>query len=145
LEDIMAEPHPITIRAIDHLVIRAKDLETMVGFYRDVLGCREERRASELGLVQLRAGHSLIDLVDVAGALGREGSRAPDPEIPNMDHFCVQVEPWDADAIRTHLTAHGIEAGDVVSRYGALGSGPSIYIDDPEGNTVELKGPPKGA
>jgi len=141
----MPEHHPITLRAIDHVVIRANELETMIAFYRDVLGCREERRSDELGLVQLRAGGSLIDLVDVAGRLGREGGRAPDPDARNMDHFCIQVEPWDADAIKAHLRNHGIEAGDAVMRYGALGSGPSIYIADPEGNTVELKGPPKAA
>lgn len=140
----MADHHPITIRAIDHVVIRANALETMVAFYRDILGCREERRREELGLVQLRAGNSLIDIVDVAGRIGKEGGRAPDLETPNMDHFCVRVEPWDADAIKTHLKAHGVQAGDMVTRFGALGEGPSIYIDDPEGNVVELKGPPSG-
>jgi catechol 2,3-dioxygenase-like lactoylglutathione lyase family enzyme len=143
LEDVMSEHHPIAIRMIDHVVIRADDLERMIAFYRDVLGCLEERRSGKMGLVQLRAGNSLIDLVDVAGPLGRQGGRGPDRAAPNMDHFCVQVEPWDPDAITAHLKAHGIEAGDVVSRYGARGDGPSIYIDDPEGNTVELKGPPR--
>lgn len=141
----MAEHHPIAIRAIDHVVIRANDLEGMIGFYRDVLGCREERRRGELGLVQLRAGNSLIDLVDVTGPVGRDGGGTPDPDAPNMDHFCVQVEPWDPGAITAHLQAHGIEAGEVVTRYGALGNGPSIYIDDPEGNAVELKGPPSNS
>ncbi len=141
----MAEEHPITIDAIDHVVIRAKNLETMVRFYRDVLGCLEERRKSNIGLVQLRAGRSLIDLVDVAGALGREGDKEPAPATRNMDHFCVQVVPWDSDVIGTHLSNHGIEVGDEVTRYGALGDGPSIYIEDPEGNTVELKGPPQAA
>jgi catechol 2,3-dioxygenase-like lactoylglutathione lyase family enzyme len=138
----MTENHPITIRAIDHVVIRAKDLANLVAFYRDVLGCAEERRQDELRLVQLRAGRSLIDIVDANGPLGQKGGRAPDPGAPTMDHFCVQVEPWDADAIAAHLRRHGIKAGEVVTRYGARGSGPSIYIDDPEGNTVELKGPP---
>lgn len=138
----MTEHHPISIRAIDHVVIRAIDLETLVAFYRDVLGCSEERRQSELGLVQLRAGSSLIDLVDSGGTLGLEGGRPPDSDAPNLDHFCVQVEPWDADVIATHLRGHGIAFGDVVTRYGARGKGPSLYIGDPEGNTVELKGPP---
>ncbi len=140
----MAPPHPITIRAIDHVVIRANDLESLVAFYRDVLGCAEEKRRSELRLIQLRAGRSLIDLVAAGGPLGLAGGRAPDSGMPTMDHFCVQVEPWDVDAITAHLRSQGIEVGDVVTRYGARGSGPSIYIDDPEGNTVELKGPPEG-
>ncbi len=141
----MAEHRPISIHAIDHVVVRANALETMVAFYRDVLGCRIERLREELGLVQLRAGASLIDIVDVAGPVGREGGRAPDPGAPNMDHFCVQVEPWNPDAIKAHLQTHGVDVGDVVTRYGARGDGPSIYIDDPEGNTVELKGPPRGS
>lgn len=134
----------ITIRQIDHVVIRVKDLSRMVAFYRDVLGCPVEKEQPALGLIQLRAGGSLIDLVDVAGELGKMGGVAPRAEGRNMDHFCVQVDPWDADAIRAHLTAHGVEAPEPVSRYGAMGQGPSIYIQDPEGNTVELKGPPQG-
>lgn len=141
----MPENHPIAIRAIDHVVIRANAFESMIRFYRDVLGCAVERRRSELGLVQLRAGNSLIDIVDANGQIGRQGGQIPDPGAPNMDHFCLQLDPWDADAIKIHLRAHGIEAGDAVTRYGALGDGPSIYIDDPEGNTVELKGPPPPA
>jgi glyoxylase I family protein len=125
---------------IDHVVVRVEDLERMVGFYCDVLGCRVERGPGELKLVQLRAGNSLIDLVDVAGPLGRDGGAAPDHAAHNMDHFCVQVEPWDADAIMLHLQEHGVEAGEPVTRYGALGNGPSLYIKDPEGNTIELKG-----
>jgi catechol 2,3-dioxygenase-like lactoylglutathione lyase family enzyme len=138
----MSQQHPINIRLIDHVVVRAVDLETMVSFYRDVLGCRLERGPGELGLAQLRAGSSLIDIIDLAGPLGREGGRAPERQAPNMDHFCVQVEPWDVEAIRAHLGSHGVETGDLVMRYGALGNGPSLYIYDPAGNRVELKGPP---
>ncbi len=38
-----------------------------------------------------------------------------------MDHFCVQVEPWDIDAIGAHLRSHGVETGELVTRYGTLG------------------------
>ena len=134
--------NPINISGIDHVVIRARDLDKMIGFYADVLGCRLERGPGELGLAQLRAGTSLIDLVDAAGKLGRQAGAPPDHGAPNMDHFCVRVEPWDVDAIRAHLEAHGVAAGEVAERYGADGSGPSIYLEDPEGNTVELKGRP---
>jgi glyoxylase I family protein len=136
----MEKANPINIVGIDHVVVRARDLERLVGFYRDVLGCRLERGPGKGGLAQLRAGRSLIDIVAVNGPLGHLFANAPDPDAPNMDHFCVQVSPWDADAIRTHLEAAGVEVGDVATRYGATGSGPSMYLKDPEGNTVELKG-----
>ena len=139
----MSEQHAINIRLIDHVVIRVNNLEQMIDFYCDVLGCRVERGPGEMRLAQLRAGNSLIDLLEVAGPLAREGGRAGNSDDGNMDHFCVQVEPWDADAIRIHLEKHGVEVGEVVTRYGALGTGPSLYINDPEGNTVELKGLPQ--
>lgn len=131
----------IHIRDIDHIVLRVVNLEGMVRFYAEVLGCSLERRQDDIGLVQLRAGRSLVDLVPVDGPLGRAGGAAPGKEGRNVDHFCFRVEPFDAEAIHRHLTAHGVEAGKVESRYGAEGEGPSIYLSDPEGNTVELKGP----
>ncbi len=132
----------IPIRDIDHLVLRIVDLPTMLRFYCDVLGCTVERRQDSIGLVQLRAGRSLIDLVPVSGELGRAGGAAPGEQGRNLDHFCVRVDPFDAEAIGRHLRAHGITPGAVAQRNGAEGEGPSIYIDDPEGNVVELKGPP---
>ena len=131
------------IKRIDHVVIRAHNADTLVEFYRDVLGCVVERRsAPELGLVQLRAGDSLIDIVGVNSEIGRAGGPAPGEGGRNMDHFCVRVEPFNEDAIREHLGKHGVVASRLETRYGAEGNGPSIYIQDPEGNTVELKGPP---
>jgi len=133
----------IQIRGLDHVVIRAKHLGEMIAFYRDVLGCVVERESSpEFGLVQLRAGHSLIDLVSVDGELGRQGGAAPGEEGHNMDHFCVRLEDFDEAGIRAHLSRFGIQGSNLENRYGAEGHGPSIYIQDPEGNTVELKGPP---
>jgi catechol 2,3-dioxygenase-like lactoylglutathione lyase family enzyme len=134
----------IHIREIDHIVLRVSDLQRMLHFYCEVLGCPVEKRQEEIGLVQVRAGSSLIDLVPVDGKLGRMGGAAPGAGGRNMDHFCLRVEPFDADAIRAHLSAHGVQAGKVESRYGAEGEGPSIYISDPENNVVELKGPPAG-
>jgi glyoxylase I family protein len=132
----------IPIRDIDHLVLRVVDLDRMLRFYSDALGCPVEKRQEDLGLIQLRAGRSLIDLVPVSGKLGKAGGAPPGAEGRNLDHFCLRVEPFDEAAIRRHLAAHGIEAGPVESRYGAEGTGPSIYVTDPEGNVVELKGPP---
>jgi glyoxylase I family protein len=132
----------IKIREIDHIVLRVIDLDRMIRFYCDVLGCSIERKQLEIGLVQLRAGRSLVDLVPVTGKLGKMGGAAPGTEGRNVDHICFRVEPFDADLIRASLAAAGVAAGKVESRYGAEGEGPSIYISDPESNTIELKGPP---
>lgn len=131
---------PFRLKQIDHIVLRVRDTAAMRKFYCEVLGCTFEREQAEIGLLQLRAGASLIDLVDVEGKLGRKGGAAT--EARNVDHFCLDVEPWDEAAIVAHLRAHGVRVGDIGQRYGARGEGPSIYIEDPEGNTVELKGPP---
>ena len=136
----MQSANPINIEVIDHVVLRVDQLETMIAFYTNVLGCRLERRIDEIGLVQLRAGASLIDLVDSRGSLGRNGGAAADHNAPNMDHFCLRVIPWNEDAILAHLEAQDVDAGNAEQRYGATGMGPSIYLQDPEGNTVELKG-----
>lgn len=132
----------VNIRGLDHVVLRVTDMERACRFYCDVLGCRVEKRQDGLGLVQLRAGLSLIDLVDIDGKLGSAGGAAPGAEGRNMDHFCVRVEPYDEQAILAHLKAHDVHIGDIGMRYGAEGEGPSIYIHDPDGNIVELKGPP---
>jgi glyoxylase I family protein len=137
----MTDRPPIRILDIDHVVLRVRDMAVMQRFYCDVLGCGVECVLADLDMIQLRAGRALIDLVDVAGELGRLGGAAPGKEGRNMDHFCVRVEPFDAEAILRHLRAHGVEPGEVVQRSGAEGTGPSIYLDDPEGNMVELKGP----
>ena len=131
----------IRIRDIDHVVLRVVDLDRALAFYRDVLGCPLERRQDDIGLVQLRAGRSLIDLVPIDGVLGRAGGAAAGAEGRNVDHFCVRVEPFDVAAIRAHLHAHAVEAGEVARRFGAEGEGPSLYIQDPDGNVIELKGP----
>ncbi|HEY8587531.1 MAG TPA: VOC family protein [Rhodanobacter sp.] len=134
----------IRIGEIDHVVLRAIDLEAMRRFYCDVLGCHEERRQDDIGLLQLRAGASLIDLVAVDGKIGRHGGAAPGTEGHNMDHLCLRVENYDEPAILAHLKAHGVLVGELGSRYGAKGKGPSIYLYDPQGNMVELKGPATG-
>jgi len=132
----------IRIREIDHLVLRVVELDTMIRFYCDVLGCAIEKRQDSIGLVQLRAGRSLIDLIPVSGKLGSAGGAPPGKEGRNLDHFCVRIDPFDEVSIRSHLDAHGVEAGPVETRNGAEGGGPSMYIMDPERNVVELKGPP---
>ncbi|MGF1629904.1 MAG: VOC family protein [Kiloniellaceae bacterium] len=126
------------IRNIDHVVVCVSDLDRALKFYTEVLGCREERRVERIGLIQMRAGASMIDLQRVN----------PGPEeselvvtTRNMDHFAIRIDPFDPPALRSHLASHGIDPGEVVQRYGAEGDGPSVYINDPDGNTIELKGP----
>jgi catechol 2,3-dioxygenase-like lactoylglutathione lyase family enzyme len=131
----------LEIRGLDHVVVRVADLQRSLRFYCGALGCREERRSDALGLVQLRAGASLIDLVVVDSPLGRAGGGPPAPDGRNVDHFCVQLAAFDEAALRAHLEGHGVAPGDVGARYGALGLGPSMYVRDPDGNVVELKGP----
>ena len=130
------------IREIDHLVLRVLNLDRMLQFYCGALGCSVERKEKEIGLVQLRAGRSIIDLIPVEGKPGRAGGAAPGVEGRNLDHFCLRVEPFDEPSIRSELEGQGIEVGPVESRYGAEGMGQSIYLKDPEGNVIELKGPP---
>lgn len=134
---------PFAALCIDHVVLRTADVAGLVAFYQGVLGFPLERANEALGLTQLRAGAALIDIVDVAGEIGRKGGAAPGAEAHNMDHFCLRIDPFDMAAIRDYLERHGVRVGEAGTRYGADGSGPSLYLYDPDGNMVELKGPPE--
>ena len=125
---------------LDHIVIRCRDTESLMRFYCEALGCTLEKRVDRLGLIHLRAGAALIDLVSVDGALGQKGGAAPSAGGRNMDHFCLRVQDFDFDALKRHFARFGIELDKVHVNYGAQGDGPSIYVEDPEGNTIELKG-----
>jgi glyoxylase I family protein len=127
---------PFSLVGLDHIVLRVRELPRALHFYRDVLGCSLEREQSELGLTQLRAGRSLIDLVTLAGPLG---AGEPPGAGRNVEHFCLTVAPFDAQALCAWLRAHGVSAEEPRSRYGAGGEGPSMYIADPDGNRIELK------
>lgn len=133
---------PFKLRKLDHVVLRVRDIEKSLAFYQNILGCTVEKVQESFGLWQVRAGASLIDLVPLDGILGRLGGAGPGAEGRNVDHFALQIEPFDEAAIREHLAAHGVAITDAGTRYGAEGSGPSIYILDPDSNSVELKGPP---
>ena len=130
----------IEVAGIDHIVLRTEKLQEMLNFYCNILGCKIERETSaETGLTQLRAGSALIDLVTVDSRLGRLGGDAPARTGINVDHFCLQLKPVSEAEIIKHLRAYGINTGKFEERYGAQGIGNSIYIHDPEGNTVELR------
>jgi len=128
---------PFTILGLDHIVLRATNPAALERFYLDVLGLSVELRQGKL--TQLRAGRTLIDIVPSDDAGPARGTAAAGGA--NFDHLCLRVEPFDASAIAQHLAAHGIACGEEKSRYGAEGQGPSVYLSDPEGNGVELKGP----
>ncbi len=130
---------PFTLRQLDHVVLRVRDLDASLAFYRDVLGCTLDKVQEKIGLWQVRAGASLIDLIPLDGVLGRMGGAGPQAEGRNLDHFAIQIAPFDEARIRAHLAAHHVAVADAGQRYGAQGDGPSIYIRDPDGNTVELK------
>ena len=130
----------IEVRAIDHIVLRTTRLSEMICFYCDVLGCTLERTLpADVGLSQLRAGNALIDLVSVDSKLGQAGGPAPTGSGNNMDHFCLQFAPFEEQALLDYLSSHGITTGSFETRYGAQGYGQSLYIQDPDGNTVELR------
>jgi catechol 2,3-dioxygenase-like lactoylglutathione lyase family enzyme len=128
------EAPPLRVKGLDHVVLRVADMDRAIAFYEEVLGLHVERRLSEIGLVQLRAGGAMIALVP---------RKAGEADGRNMDHYAVQVETLDVEALSAHLRRHGVDPGEVRRRYGAEGYGSSIYIADPDGNTVELKGPPE--
>jgi glyoxylase I family protein len=133
---------PFVIRHIDHLVLRVRDIERSIGFYRQALGCEVARRRDDLGLVHLRAGTSMIDLVSIDGPLGRKGGAAAGEQGRNLDHLCLRIDVFDETALRSHLLPFGLDAGQrAASRFGAEGEGPSVYFSDPDGNVIELKGP----
>lgn len=134
----------LEIAAIDHIVLRTSKLEQMLDFYCNVLGSTVERTfPPEVGLTQLRAGNALIDLVTVDSELGRKGGGAPKASGNNMDHFCLQLKPISEADIQTHLASFNITEIDFEERYGAQGFARSVYIRDPEGNTVELRSQPR--
>jgi catechol 2,3-dioxygenase-like lactoylglutathione lyase family enzyme len=135
--------NPIAVAGFDHIVLRIRDKAAMLAFYEGVLGLAVVRDRPELGLTHVRLGAQMLDLVTVDGVIGRLGGAGPGDGGRNLDHFALQVSPFDEAAIRAHLAARHVEIVEEGDRYGATGDGYSLYIRDPEGNTVELKGPPR--
>lgn len=137
---------PFAVSHIDHIVLRVSDIDRSVDFYGRVLGCEVVLRRDELGLVHLRAGTALIDLVSLDGRLGAAGGAGPGPQGRNLDHLCLRIDPFDAEAIARHLQSQDVPPlGDIQLNFGAEGYGPSLYIRDPDGNVIEFKGPSRPA
>jgi catechol 2,3-dioxygenase-like lactoylglutathione lyase family enzyme len=123
---------PLRVAEIDHVVVRCRDQVRTLDFYTRILGLVEERRLEMLGLVQLRAGRSMVDLVPA--------DPPPTDAGRNVDHFCLGIEAADMTALVGWLAGEGVTVlGEPAERYGAHGTGLSVYVLDPEGNIVELK------
>lgn len=131
---------PFALRKIDHIVLKALDVSNMAEFYITVLGCTLEREVAGAGLLQLRAGECLIDIIDAQSDFALRTGSPPNGDSPTVDHICLRVQPWDDEAILSHLTSHSVRFGQIELRYGADGHGPSLYLQDPENNWIELKG-----
>jgi glyoxylase I family protein len=134
------EEEMLEVTGVDHVVLRVRDLDGMARWYQEVLGLEAAKRNEPLQLIHLRAGASLIDLVAVDGPLGRAGGAAPGAEGCNLDHLCLTVRDFDLARVRAHLEAHGARIGESGERFGAGGDGVSLYLTDPEGNGLELRG-----
>jgi catechol 2,3-dioxygenase-like lactoylglutathione lyase family enzyme len=130
----------LQVAGIDHVVLRVRDAEASLAFYTGVLGCPVEKRNDAIGLIHLRAGDSLIDLVPLDGELGAAGGAGPGVEGRNVDHVCLRLKAYDPEATMAHLDAHGVAHEAPASRYGAGGEAASIYLRDPDGNGLELRG-----
>jgi len=136
----MAGSPPFSLEGLDHVVLLVDDMKAAETFYREVVGCTVDRSLPQFGMLQMRAGAALIDLVDIASEAGAWGR----PDVAggrNVDHVCIATGPWDEAAMRAHLAAHGVAIVEEGVRYGARGEGLSFYVRDPAGNTIELKGP----
>lgn len=134
---------PFQVQRLDHVVLRVSDLDRSIEFYGRLLGCTVERERRDRGLVHIRAGSSLIDLVAIEGPIGKLGGAAAAAEGRNMDHFCLRVDPFDAGAVLAHLQLHDVpRSSEAKVQFGAEGDGQAVYLQDPDGNTIELKGPP---
>jgi glyoxylase I family protein len=137
----MASAPPFALEGLDHVVLLVRDMGEAERFYRQVVGCTVEKRLAAYGMLQLRAGAALIDLVDIGSEEGAWG-RPPVEGGRNMDHVCIATGPCDEAAMRAHLAAHDVEIVEEGIRGGARGDGLSFYVRDPSGNQLELKGPP---
>ncbi len=131
---------PFTLEGIDHVVLLVRDMDRARRFYEQLVGCTIDRSLPEYGMLQLRVGASLIDLVDIASPEG-EWARPEAEGGRNMDHVCIATGPCDEAAMRAHLARHGVAIVEQGVRYGAIGDGYSFYVTDPSGNQIELKGP----
>jgi glyoxylase I family protein len=130
-------PPPFTLKGLDHVLLLVEHMPRALAFYRDVLGCTVANALPQFGMLELTAGASMLDLVDIADPAGAWAK----PDAPggrNMDHLCLALGRCDTADLRRHLAAHGIA---ITEEREERGSSFSLYVRDPSGNTIELKAP----
>ncbi|MCG7544370.1 VOC family protein [Pseudoalteromonas sp. MM17-2] len=126
------------LHGLDHVVLRTDDVPRMCAFYEGVLGAQLERVLEQEGLYQLRAGQALIDILSTQGSL--DSKQPVQVRTSPLAHFCLQISAASEQAVIRTLKAKGVNQSlQFAERYGATGFGRSLYILDPDGNTVELK------
>jgi catechol 2,3-dioxygenase-like lactoylglutathione lyase family enzyme len=119
---------------LDHVVFRVRDQAASQRFYVETLGCTVDHVNERISLVHLRFGDHYIDLLPApAGAPAGPGAGG-------VDHVCLSIACDDLGAVAATLRQRGVTVeGDVVDRRGAYGTGPSLYLRDPDGYLIELK------
>ena len=120
----------MNIQTMDHIVLTTTDVERSLAWYTGVLGLAPVRvdqwRRREVPFPSVRvSGDTIIDIL----AAERSGT--------NMDHLCLVGDRADVDAGVADPTFTVVDGP--ASRYGARGDGWSVYVLDPDGNTVELR------
>ena len=138
----MADGNPIQPIGVDHLVFLVADMARALAFYEDVLNCRPGFSYPDLGMEQVWFGNALIVLWDT-GHPGAAGAVPPVSGGRNVDHVCLACGPFDHQTLRAHLAASGVEIEREAMHGGARGMGASFYVRDPDGNKIEIKGPPE--
>ena len=138
----MPDPRPpFSLVGIDHVVFLVDDMAKALQFYGEVLGCQPGYTYPRLGMEQVWCGNALIVLWDTTHP-GAAGAVPPVVGGRNVDHVCIALSPFDEDELIGHLNAHNVTIDRTAFHGGARGMGSSIYIFDPFGNKLELKGPP---
>lgn len=133
---------PFSLVGIDHVVFIVDDMDAALDWYRRVLGCEIGYSYPALGMEQVWAGAALIVLWDITHP-GGAGAVPPVAGGRNVDHVCIATSAFAPEAMRAHLAREGVEIEREAVHGGARGMGFSIYIRDPFGNKLEIKGPPE--
>lgn len=137
----MTSTIPFSLVGLDHVVFLVDDMPKALKFYSDVLGCQPGYSYPALGMEQVWCGNSLIVLWDTT----HPGAASAVPPVAggrNVDHVCINLSPVDQHALVAHLNAHQVKIDRIAFHGGARGMGNSVYVFDPFGNKLELKGPP---
>jgi glyoxylase I family protein len=121
-----------TALGLDHVVLVVRDQQASQRFYTDVLGCTLEHINEKISLIHLRFGEAYIDLLPATAERPRGAG--------GVDHVCLSIKCDNLEKIATELRARGVSLeGEIVTRRGAYGTGPSLYLRDPDGYVIELK------